>query len=381
LASQAHREAWLEVNLGALERNAQHLKRLLAPHQQAMAVVKADAYGHGAVAVAKVLQACGYTSLGVANVDEALQLRQGGITLPLLVLGATSSPWAFALAAQAGVQLTVFNATHLQALAQLPSLKAPPLQVQVKVDTGMHRLGVAPQEALALVQACRALPGVEVTGLYTHLACADEGPEATLRQWQRFEAVLEAVAATPQGLPRWVHGANSWGALHPQPTACNVVRFGIGLFGYELPSDVLPQQQPLEPLMGLKARVTHLHPVAAGEGISYGHSVVAQAPMVVATVPVGYADGVPRGLSNRLWAQCHGVRVPQVGRITMDQLMLDVTAVPQLQVGEVMTLLGEEAKYPQCPPLTLSPWAQALETIPYELLCGLRVRLPKVYTR
>jgi alanine racemase len=271
------------------------------------------------------------------------------------------------------LHLTVFSTAHLKAIeeAKLPG----PLGVHIKVDTGMHRIGIPWQEAPALLQAVAASPALRWHGLFTHMA--DGHTQATtLAQLTRWQHVLASLP--PHGSaqrPPWIHVANSATLLcqgqHLQASGSTLVRFGLAAYGYE---PALPHSQPV---MGLKARITHVQTVPAGEGVSYGHTWVASQPSVIATLPLGYADGVPRGLSDTLKVSVHGQQVPQVGRITMDQLMIDVTQLPHVAVGDVVTLLETGANAS----LTLTPWAEALATIPYELLCGLRVRLPRSYER
>lgn len=377
LPTQPHRDAWVEINLQALEDNARALRAFTPPQMACMAVIKADAYGHSALACIPVLQACGFDSVAVASIDEALQLRQAQVDCPILVLGA-SPAWAYRVAAQQRISLTVFTEHQLAALHQYASEpQFPGVAVQVKVDTGMHRIGVPWSQAAAFVTRCQQLSDkVRVEGIFTHLACADQ-PQQNTVQLARWQQVL---AALPQW-PQWRHVFNSEGATHTLSNApiqtqeasssahtTNLTRWGLALYGYGPPGNG-------RPVMGLKARVVHCHSVGPGEGVSYHHTYRPQTQRVLATIPVGYADGVPRGLSNRLQAVVHGQRVPQVGLITMDQMMLDVTSLPDIQVGDTVTLLGDTVG------LTLSDWAKALNTIEYELMCALRVRLPRVFVR
>jgi alanine racemase len=390
LIHQPHRDAWLEVDLGALEHNAKtmkaHLEAISAQHGRLaplefMAVVKADAYGHGAMMVAPILKACGFTQLGVASIDEAIQLRQAGVESPILVLSA-SPLWAMPLASQHNVQLTVFNQSHLTALVE----QKRPVTVQVKVDTGMHRIGVPWQEAATFLTALEAIPTAQLSGVFSHFAQGDN-PIACQQQWDRLAPVL---AAHPLKAGQSLHIANSLGALNSTQAwqHCTVARLGIALYGYEVPAGVLPQ--PLQPVMGLKARFSHIQKVDAGEGVSYNHAYRTQKQQWLGTIPVGYADGLPRGLSNQLLATYQGIGIQQVGMITMDQTIFDLSPiVEQLgsppALGDVITLLetGKQGLSADegIAPLTLSAWAKALKTIEYELMCGLRVRLPRIYTR
>lgn len=369
LTLQPRRDAWVEINLAALEANTVHLRRRIPPEVALMAVLKADAYGHGAVMVLPLLEACGISRIGVSNVDEAVQLREAGIDLPILVLGGVPD-WAVPAAVQHHLHLTVFTQRHLDNLIACHHLTSETLGVHIKVDTGMHRIGVSWREAAAFCQACLAAgPAVSVEGIFTHLACA-ETQAPTEVQLDRWGQVL---ASWPAPLPHWRHVTNTEGTLRflDRTPDSNLVRLGIALFGYG------GEDLALQPVMGLKARIAHIHSVAAGDGVSYGYSWRADGDRRLATIPLGYADGVPRGLSNRMSGLLHGHRITQVGNITMDQMMLDITDLPNVEVGDAVTLLGQQGEQR----ITLTDWAQALATIEYELMCGLRVRLPRTYTR
>lgn len=368
LPVQPRRDAWVEINLAALEANARAMRRLVSPHQEIIAVIKADAYGHGAVMVVPVLKAAGIEKVAVASMDEALQLREAGLESAILVLGAIPA-WAVTVAAQRNITLSVFQRQHLNWLQQAVHQTHLPIKVHIKVDTGMHRIGVPWKQAPDFVKQCQQLgKQVEVEGLFSHLACA-ESSEKTAAQWERWAWVLEQCQTN---LPPLVHLSNSAGlsSLSEDAVAsCNAVRIGLNLLGYG--------RGGLKPVLGLKARVVHIQELPSGEGVSYGHRYVTEKATRLATLPLGYADGVPRGLSGQLKALVKGRIVPQVGSITMDQLMLDVSDLPDLELGETVTLLGEEENQQ----LSLTGWADSLGTIEYELMCGLRVRLPRVYVR
>jgi alanine racemase len=249
------------------------------------------------------------------------------------------------------------------------------------VDTGMHRIGVDYREALAFVRNCYTLPYIQVEGIFSHLACAESSDRAAI-QFQRWQHLLRELATT-HPLPKYLHFANSTGALCYSTYRCNLVRVGFAFYGYLSQADTQEPLPRLRPVMGLKARIMRLHQAAPESGISYGYTY--QTPpgreALIATLPLGYADGVPRILSNRIEGLLRGVRVPQVGNITMDQMMFDVSALPDAAVGETITLLGSEPGQQGPETITLSDWAQKANTIEYELMCALRVRLPKTYTR
>ncbi len=349
LPFHTRRDAWVEVSLSAIEHNVTTIRNFLDPQLAIMAVIKADAYGHGAVMVLPTLEACGVSMIGVAAMDEALQLRQAGVTLPILVLGVTPD-WALHYASENDVQVTIFSQLHLESLQRLFEDTRQPTEVQIKVDTGMHRIGVAWEEAAGFITHCQAQPYITVKGVFSHFAATDNH-EFTALQLERWQTVLSNLTV----LPPVRHIANSAGAFHYSFSELNsnLVRCGISLFGY--PGDSHPLPVELKPAMGLKARIVHLQTLAPGEGVSYGQTFVNQSdtPRLIATLPLGYADGVPRGLSNRIRGIYHGHWVPQVGNIAMDQLMIDVTLVPDPRVGDVITLLGQAGDKR----VTLADWA------------------------
>jgi alanine racemase len=363
-----------------------------------MAIIKADAYGHGALMCLPTLLGSGVDQLGVASLDEAFQIRQSGFTdVPILVVG-PAPPWALAEAVANHIAIAVYQQEQLTALQELLT-KHPPTQpyaIHIKVDTGMNRLGVPWQQATEFIQQAQGIAGLNVLGVFSHLACGNDVAFSTL-QAQRFADVVNALPIKP----RWIHLANTPGSLAIPPAQweslglhTNMVRLGLSLWGYTglEPSDTLPN---LKPVMALRARVVQLHTVPAHEGISYGQHLVSKADKarLIATLPLGYADGVPRGLSNRMQASVRNTVVSQVGTITMDQLMVDVTHVPHVQVGDTVTLLGTDVAA-HCdavttgaaPVATLSDWTNTLSQanhtpIEYELMCALRVRLPRLYSR
>jgi alanine racemase len=329
-----------------------------------MAVVKADAYGHGAAMVLNTLGASGVSMAGVAAIDEAMHLREAGVKMPILVIGVVPD-WAVQYATDFDVQLTIFAQHHVESLRKAYQQDRKPFKVHIKVDTGMHRIGIGWHEAAEFIRQCQQLPFIQVEGIFTHLA---DSHDSTLSQPQldRWQAVCSQV----DPLPPYVHISNSGHALCPNafdltpPSAApnNLARLGIGFLGY----GNHPQQTAI-----------------AETGISYGHSYHTPATTIsqIATVPLGYSDGVPRILSGQIEGLLAGKRVPQVGKITMDQMMFNITEVPDAQVGDIITLIGATHPNPTGDAIWLDDWANKANTIEYELMCALRVRLPKTYTR
>ncbi|MEB3331795.1 MAG: alanine racemase [Synechococcaceae cyanobacterium] len=375
-SGQSRQRAWIEVSTEAIESNARALCRHIGPRTALMAVVKADGYGHGAVPVARAALAGGAASFGVATLAEGVELRRHGISAPVLVLGNLSQPEELRSCLRWQLMPTLSSMREALLCQHLASSCGRRLQVQLKLDTGMGRLGADWQEGARLVAALLELEALELVGLYSHLASADCPPEQdddlTRSQQQRFEAVLQSLAARDlSGGCR--HLANSAGTLRNRSYHYDLVRVGLALYG-QAPAVHLSSVLPLQPAMRVHARVTLLRDVAAGVGVSYGHRWRSQRPSRLAVVGIGYADGVPRQLSNRLEVLFRGRRLPQVGMITMDQLLVDATDCPDLEPGSVVTLLGSDGDQ------TIGPqdWSEHCGTIPWEILCGFKHRLPRL---
>ncbi|MGD1930265.1 MAG: alanine racemase [Leptolyngbyaceae cyanobacterium] len=376
LATMRRCRAWVEIDLGALQHNVQQLRQHLGPKAALMAVVKADAYGHGAIAVAQTALSSGASWLGVATVPEGVELREAGIDAPILIMGAVNS--AEEVGAIARWQLQPTLVSPKQALifsAALGQRSGSPLPVHLKIDTGMSRLGLHWSQAPEFVQFVQRLPHLQIASVYSHLATADDPDPTILRQQhQRYETAITQIAAQKLVQPQQ-HLANSAATLGYPDLHYDLVRVGLALYGL-YPAPHLQPTLPLKPVMQVKARITHLKTIQPGTGVSYGHSFVATQPMQIAVVGIGYADGVPRALSNQMSVLVQGQRVAQIGAITMDQLMIDVTQVPHLQEGSVVTLLGREG----AETLTADQWATLTGTISWEILCSFKHRLPRITT-
>lgn len=367
--------AWVEIDLGALSYNIKQLLRLLSPHTQLMAVVKADAYGHGAVTVAKTALEAGANWLGVATVPEGIQLRENGIKAPILILGATYTPEQIHAIADWQLQPTLCSPKQALIFANiLEKIKQEDdLAVHIKLDTGMSRLGTDWRQADEFVQLVARLPHLEIASIYSHLATADS-PDVTIMemQHQRFEKAIAQIKARGVKI-RGLHLANSAATLADSRLHYDIVRVGLAIYGL-YPAIHLQNKIQLKPVLQLKARVTHVKTIPIGTGVSYGHNFLAQKETCIAVVGIGYADGVIRSLSNQMQVLLRGQRVSQIGAITMDQLMIDVSSIPNVQEGEIVTLLGEQGTEK----ITADDWANQLNTISWEILCGFKHRLPRV---
>ena len=369
VSERGYRPAWAEVDLSAVSGNAAVLSEL-AP---LCAVVKANGYGHGAVEVATAALAGGATWLAVALVEEGVHLRDAGIEAPVLVL-AEPTPDAMAEAHARGLTPTLYTEGGVKAAADAAT---EPWAVHVKVDTGMHRVGcVRAGRRRRRGGRSPTRPLLELEGLWTHLAVADEPAQDdfTALQLQRFEAVRRRLAADGV-VPRLVHAANSAGALAHPSARYDLIRCGIALYGHR-PAQGLEPGVELRPAMALKARVSHVRTLDAGERISYGRRYETPARTVIATVPLGYADGVPRRLFDVGGeVLVGGQRRPIAGVITMDQLMVDCGPDADVHVGDEVVLIGRQGDEE----ITAWEWAEALGTISYEVLCAIGPRVPRVY--
>ncbi|USR89706.1 alanine racemase [Phormidium yuhuli AB48] len=371
--------AWVEIDLGALGENVRQLRGLLAPETDLMAVVKADGYGHGAIPIAKTVLEAGARALGVATVPEGIELRQAGIEAPILVLGAVQSPPQIEALVRWRLEPTLCDRPQAVLMAKILDQLAPdqPLPVHLKLDTGMSRLGVLWTEAVPFVRQVLAFPQLRLASVYSHLATADEEDITMMRtQEERFQGAIAALKSAGITPPK-LHLANSAATLCNRASHYDQVRVGLSLYGL-YPAPHLRSQVKLQPVLQVKARITQVKTIPPGTGVSYGHRFVSQRETRLAVVGIGYADGVPRLLSNRLQGLWQGGdrvwRFPQVGAITMDQLMLDVTEVPEVQVGDVVTFLGTLGDTS----ISADDWAEALGTISWEILCGFKHRLPRI---
>ncbi len=368
------RRAWAEVDLRAVRHNASLLAALVAP-AGLCAVVKAAAYGHGSVAVAKAALQGGATWLAVAIVEEGAVLRNHGVEAPILLL---SEPPAESMDEVVALRLTptLYTEAGVEAAAKaLASAGAPPLDVHVKVDTGMHRVGAGAEEALAVVHAVADRPELDFGGLWTHFAVADEpGNPFTDEQCSRFDAVVARLPLRPS----LVHACNSAGAIAYPGARHDMVRCGIALYGVA-PSPALAAIQPVEglrPALSLRARVSYVRQVPAGEAVSYGLRRPLERAARVATVPVGYADGVPWRLGVEGGeVLIGGRRRPLAGSVTMDQIMVDCGDDAGVLPGDEVVLIGRQGREQ----ISAWDWATKVGTIAYEVLCGIGPRVPTVY--
>lgn len=362
--------AWVEIRADALMHNIHAFQAQLKPGTAFMAVIKADAYGHGAVEVAKIAAQAGVNVFGVATVPEGIELRQAGIQGEIMLLGAAHTPEQIKAIAQWQLQPTLCTISQAELFSATLTV---PLQVHIKVDTGMSRLGPLWKDAIEFIQLIQTLPHLEIASLYSHLATADAGDASfMLVQQQRYEEVIQAAKNCGVSAVKH-HLANSAGTLQGKDFHYDWVRVGLSLYGI-YPGPQFHDRITLKPVMQVKARIVQIKTVPEGTGISYNHRFVSDRAMQIAVVSIGYADGVPRLLSNRMHVLLRGKRVRQLGVVTMDQIIIDVDQFPDLQIGEIVTLIGEDG----AERITVEEWSDTIGTIPYEITCGFTQRLPRV---
>jgi alanine racemase len=370
-----------EIDLGAIHHNLKALQKLAGPSVRMLAAVKANAYGHGLVPVARQAVESGVHMLGVARMGEGVALRESGITAPILVFG-YSPPDALETLLRYDLTPTVFSNATAEALSSGAASGGKRLPVHIKVDTGMGRIGLLPAcwrpgpgAAVPEIERIVRLPGLVPEGIYTHFAAADSRDKTSARrQFERFTEILSTLADRGITFPLR-HAANS-GALIDMPEAhLDMVRPGIAVYGLYPSDEVDKSRIDLVPAMALKARIAQVKPVPAGFAVSYGSTYTTPAPTVIATVPVGYADGYRRALSSRGVMLVGGRRVPVVGRVCMDLTMLDVGGVPGVQAGDEAVILGAQGGE-SIPADEIAGW---LGTINYEVVSTVMARVPRIF--
>ncbi len=372
-----HRQrAWIEIDLYNLAHNIQNIKSILSPNTELMAVVKADGYGHGAVKVAQTAVQNGATWLAVATLAEGIELRQGGIEASILILGAIHSSEEIEALTSWQLQPTICNFQQALNISNTLSNLKNPLPVHVKLDTGMSRLGTNWENASEFITFVGKLSHIKIASIYSHLATADDRNSAFMElQNQRFQNAIQELKKQDIQAPI-LHIANSAATIADQAYHYNLVRVGLAIYGL-YPSPHLNTTIPLKPVLQVKAKITQVKTIKAGTGVSYGHRFVANRDTKIAVVGIGYADGVPRNLSNSLSVIVQDTLVAQIGSITMDQLIIDVSCIPNIQPGEIVTLIGKSNSHN----ISADDWATTLNTISWEILCGFKHRLPRIYNK
>lgn len=359
---------WTEIDLQALKNNILWLRKITGV--QVMAVVKANGYGHGAIPIARAAVDGGAAWLGVARIEEALELRAAQLPKPILLLGYTP-PQRYKEAIENEISLTVWEKSQIDAAETTSESLGKVGLLHIKVDTGMNRLGIEPENAAKLAAYINSKPHLIVEGIFTHFARADETERfVTDTQERRF---VEAVKSLENlGIhPEWVHASNSAGALTRSGVPFNMVRAGIAMYGLH-PSSQCMLPPGFQPVLTWKSVISRIRIIESGEGISYGHVYITANRERVGTVPVGYADGFRRIIGNEVLVA--GKRVPVIGRVCMDQLMISLEQVPEAKTGDEVVLLGKQGQEQ----ITAEEIAERWGTINYEVTCGIGVRVPRI---
>lgn len=367
------RPTWVEVDTDAIADNLRSVRKALPERTAVMAVVKADGYGHGAVPVAAAAIRAGAEFLGVALVEEGVALRRAGITRPILYME-TLFPWQASELVQAGLTATVVTSGCADLLEEAAARMRRKVAVHIKVDTGMGRIGLPPSEIPALAQHVACLPHLELEGIFTHLACAECDDCMNRRQLDQFMRLLGTLESMGLHIPI-VHAANSAAVMHVPEAAFNLVRVGAALYGIS-PSGTGALGQGYRPALSFHTRVSFVKTACEGTTVSYGATYTCRRREIIATLPVGYADGYSRALSSRGQVLMGGKRWPIVGRVCMDQIMVAIDDGERVEVGDEAVLIGSQGGET----ITAEEIASLTGTIGYEVVCGISKRVPRVYT-
>ncbi|MFY9370378.1 MAG: alanine racemase [bacterium] len=369
------RPTWAEIDLGAIAHNVRVIKDYVGSNTKVMAVVKADGYGHGAAAVARTSLKAGAEYLAVATADEAVDLREAGITAPILVLGTSFPGCGEDKLVELDITQAVCTLELAEAIERAAAERGKKALVHIKVETGMGRIGVAAEEGADFIARIGKLPHLEIEGLFTHFAAADEEDKGyTWEQYKRFMGLVEDLEARNIKVPPLKHVCNSAAILDLPEMHLDMVRPGAILYGFH-PGPQVKKVLPLRPALFLKTRIVFLKEVKAGARLSYGLTYTVAGGTKIATLPIGYADGYRRHFSNRSEVLVRGRRVPVVGRVCMDQCLIDVGQVPDVAVGDEATLIGRQGDEE----ITAIELADLIGTLAIDLTCGIGKRVPRIY--
>lgn len=363
-----------EINLDAVAYNMSSIKENLAEGTRIIAVVKMDGYGHGAIPISQMIETYDYVwGFGVATIDEALLLRKSGIQKPILTLGGIF-PDAYEELVKHDIRATVFKLATARQLSEEAVRQNKTVHIHIKVDTGMSRVGFRDDEESAdIIKEISALPNVELEGLFTHFAKADEKDKAfTHKQINRYLAFKKLLEERDIQVSMY-HCSNSAGVFDVPAANMDAVRVGAAMYGMYPSEDVDKFAVPIVPVMTLKSHVIYIKELRDGESVSYGGTFTAEKPMRVATIPIGYADGYPRSLSNKGWVLIRGQQARILGKVCMDQFMVDVTNIPGAREGDMVTLIGSDGG---CE-ITLEDMGNRSGRFNYELVCDISKRIPR----
>lgn len=364
------------IDLSALQHNLEAIHRLTDPSAKIIAVIKTDAYGHGAVPIARVMEKTDYLyGFAVATAEEAFLLRECGIRKPILILGYVFPEHYLKLVEQE-IRPTVFTQEMAEQLSQAAEKAGKDVLIHIKIDTGMSRIGMqVNEESAKLIEQIVDLPHIVVEGIFTHFARADEADKSAARaQLEQFEKMVRLTQAHGIKIP-YHHCSNSAAIIDLPHANMDLVRAGIILYGLWPSNEVQKERIDLKPVLALKSRVAYVKQLEAGRSISYGGTYTTQGQRTIATIPVGYGDGYPRSLSNKGYVLIHGCQAPITGRICMDQFMVDVTGIADVKTGDVVTLIGTDGDRM----LTMEELGELSGRFSYEFACALGRRIPRVF--
>lgn len=365
---------YAEVSLEAIGHNIGEVKKRIAPEVRLMVVIKADAYGHGALAVSRYLEPK-VDYFGVATLEEAIELREGGIRLPILVLGYTS-PSQYADLIKYQIAQTIYSLDTAQKLNEEAEIQKKKAVVHIALDTGMTRIGFQAEESEAdQIAEIKGLPNIELEGLYTHFSCADEQDKTYCdMQMVKYDDMIQMLKKRGINIPI-KHVCNSAGIMEFDNHRFDMVRCGIVTYGI-YPSEEVEKNLDLRPALQWRSHVIHVKDVKPGLGVSYGATYLTHKPITrIATVSVGYADGYPRALSSKGRVLIHGQYAPILGRVCMDQMMVEVSDIPDVQVEDVVTLVGTDGERT----IPIEEVADPAARFNYEMLCNISKRVPRIY--
>lgn len=371
------RPVWAEVDLDVLANNMREIKRV-SNSEEIIAIIKADGYGHGAVDIAPVLLENGANRFGVAVITEAIELRESGITVPIMILGFTP-PTLHERILQYDIEQTIYTFSDAEALSKVAVSENKIGKVHIAVDTGMGRIGFLPnEESLQEIFNISKLPNIEIVGLFTHFSCADDFDKTYSQlQIKKYNEFNEKLLNLGINIPI-KHLSNSAAVIDLPAVHYNAVRPGIILYGYYPSQEVQKDKIKVNPVMSIKANIVHIKTLGKGEYISYGRTFITKRESIIATLPIGYADGFTRLLFEKAKVIVGGKLAPVVGRICMDQCMIDITDIEGVKVGDEVILIGED-EYNNV--ITADDIANQLGTISYEVVCAVSKRVPRVYKK
>lgn len=376
---QEFQRVYAQIDLDAIAENMIQMNQHIEAHTKMMAVIKTDAYGHGSVPVAKCLEAFDFMyGFAVATAEEAHILRREGIKLPILILGYTF-PYSYRKLIQEEVRPAVFREDTLEELSKAAALEGKAAKIHIKVDTGMSRIGITPDEAgITFVKKAMETPGIIIEGIFTHFARADEADKTNAyKQLHTFESFLAGIKEQLGLSVPWKHCSNSAGIIELPEANMDMVRAGITLYGLWPSDEVNREIIPLQPALSLHSHIVYVKDINPGQSVSYGGTFTAKEKMRIATIPVGYGDGYPRMLSGKGYVLIRGCKAPVLGRVCMDQFMVDVTHIPDACEGDLVTLIGTDGEET----ITAEILGELSGRFNYELVCDLGKRIPRVYIK